>query len=29
VAMEASGVDWKPVYYVLEDEFELMLCKAT
>jgi hypothetical protein len=29
VAMEATGVFWKPVYYVLEDDFELLLVKAT
>lgn len=28
VAMESSGVYWKPVYYVLEDEFELLLVNA-
>src|ERR671937_2349121 len=28
VAMEATGVYWKPVWYVLEDEFELILCHA-
>jgi transposase len=28
VAMEATGVYWKPVWYVLEDEFELLLCNA-
>ena len=28
VAMEATGVYWKPVWYVLEDEFELGLCNA-
>ena len=28
VAMEATGVYWKPVWYVLEDEFELILCNA-
>jgi hypothetical protein len=27
VAMEATGVFWKPVYYVLEDDFELLLVK--
>jgi hypothetical protein len=27
VAMESSGVYWKPVFYVLEDEFELLLVK--
>jgi transposase len=25
VAMEATGVYWKPVWAVLEDEFELLL----
>ncbi len=29
VAMEATGVYWKPVYYALEDDFELLLVKAT
>ena len=28
VGMEATGVYWKPVYYVLEDEFELWLLNA-
>ncbi len=28
VAMESTGVYWKPVYYVLEDEFEVMLVNA-
>ena len=28
VAMEATGVYWKPVWHVLEDEFELLLCNA-
>jgi transposase len=28
VAMEASGVYWKPVWAVLEDSFELMLVNA-
>jgi transposase len=28
VAMEATGVYWKPVWYVLEDEFALLLCNA-
>jgi transposase len=28
VAMEATGVYWKPVWAVLEDEFELLLCNA-
>jgi hypothetical protein len=28
VAMEATGVYWKPIYYVLEDDFELLLVNA-
>jgi transposase len=28
VAMEATGVYWKPVYYALEHRFELWLCNA-
>jgi transposase len=28
VAMEATGVFWKPVYYQLEDDFELLLVNA-
>jgi transposase len=28
VAMEATGVYWKPVWYVLEHDFELLLCNA-
>ncbi len=28
VAMEATGVYWKPVWYVLEDAFECILCNA-
>jgi hypothetical protein len=28
VAMEATGVYWKPVYYALEHEFEVWLCNA-
>jgi transposase len=28
VAMEATGVYWKPVYYALEDDFELLLVNA-
>lgn len=28
VTMEATGVYWKPVWYVLEDEFELVLVNA-
>jgi len=28
VAMEAAGVYWKPVYYLLEDDFELWLVNA-
>src|SRR6266567_647545 len=27
-AMEATGVYWKPVYYALEDRFEVWLCNA-
>jgi hypothetical protein len=27
--MEATGVYWKPVWHILEDDFELMLVKAT
>jgi len=27
VGMEATGVYWKPVYYVLEDDFTIWLCK--
>ena len=29
VAMEATGVFWRPVWAILEDDFELLLCKAT
>src|SRR6188474_1581683 len=29
VAMEATGVYWKPVWHVLEDEFELVLANAS
>src|SRR5215217_7058353 len=29
VAMEATGVYWKPVYYLLEDDFELWLVRAS
>jgi len=29
VAMEATGVFWKPVWYVLEDGFELLLANAS
>ena len=29
VAMEATGVYWRPVWAILEDRFELMLVKAT
>ena len=29
VAMEATGVCWKPVYYALEARFTVWLCKAT
>ncbi len=28
VAMEATGVYWKPPFYVLEDRFEVWLCNA-
>lgn len=28
VGMEATGVYWKPVYYALEDRFEVWLCNA-
>jgi transposase len=28
VAMEATGVYWKPVYYLLEDDFDLLLVNA-
>jgi transposase len=28
VAMEATGVYWRPVWHVLEDDFELLLCNA-
>jgi transposase len=28
VGMEATGVYWKPVYYVLEDDFECWLLNA-
>lgn len=28
VAMEATGVYWRPVWAVLDDEFELLLCNA-
>jgi transposase len=28
VAMESTGVYWKPVYYVLEDEFKVLLVNA-
>ena len=28
VAMEATGVYWKPVWAILEDEFECILCNA-
>ena len=28
VAMEATGVYWKPVWYLLEDDFELLLLNA-
>ena len=29
VVMEATGVYWKPVWHILEADFELMLVKAT
>src|ERR1019366_5815334 len=29
VAMEATGVYWKPVYYALEDRFRVWLCNAS
>ena len=29
VAMEATGVYWRPVWAILEDDFELLLVKAT
>jgi transposase len=28
VAMEATGVYWKPVWAILEDEFDCLLCNA-
>lgn len=28
VAMEATGVYWLPVWHILEDDFDLMLCNA-
>ena len=28
VSMEATGVYWKPIYYMLEDDFELWLLNA-
>lgn len=28
VAMEATGVYWQPVWHILEEDFELMLCNA-
>ena len=28
VAMEATGVYWRPIWHVLEGDFELMLCNA-
>src|SRR5207253_10967717 len=28
VAMEATGIFWRPVYYLLEDDFELLLVNA-
>ena len=29
VVMEATGVYWKPIWAILEDEFECLLVKAT
>jgi transposase len=29
VAMEATGVYWKPVWHILEDEFDLVLANAS
>jgi transposase len=29
VAMEATGVYWKPVWAILEDDFDCLLVKAT
>jgi len=29
VAMESTGVYWKPIFYVLEDSFECPLVNAT
>ena len=29
VAMESTGVFWKPVYNIIEEHFEVMLCNAT
>jgi transposase len=29
VVMEATGDFWKPVWHILEGDFELMLVKAT
>ena len=28
VAMESTGVFWKPIYNILEGRFELLLCNA-
>jgi transposase len=28
-AMESTGIYWKPVWHVLEDEFELVLANAS
>jgi len=29
VVIEATGVYWKPIWAILEDEFECLLVKAT
>jgi hypothetical protein len=29
VAMEATGVYWKPIWHILEEDFELMLANAS
>ena len=28
-AMEATGVYWKPIWHILEEDFELVLANAT
>ncbi len=28
VAMESTGVYWKPIYYLLEDDFTMLLVNA-